>query len=178
MSVRVGVLSHDWHLLREAYPGVTDDVLAARAIEAAERSLVLDPEDRVPDDIDAAERVERLRALLARKAGAVAVLRHEIVAGRDRFEQAEWAERDSYERHLELEKDVVPPLKLEAKALRAELRRVEREARDRGIDAEAIEPSIDWPSTIAVDAYEGPRYETNEERRRTAVEFFRRVAGS
>ncbi len=178
MTVQITVLRRDWDLLREACAGSTDAELARRAIERAARILASDPEDRVPDDLDPATRVERLRALVARKGGGIALLRYELVAGRDRFVLAAREEQESYERHLWLDKDVVPPLKLQARALRAEIRRLEREARDRGIDPEGVAPPVDWPSTIAVDGYETPRYETNGERRRTAVEFFRRVAGS
>jgi hypothetical protein len=116
--------------------------------------------------------------LLARSGGGVAVQGFRLVMDRERDARAERDVVRTYERHLELDKDVVPPLKLEAKRLRAELRRLEEEARSLGLDVEAIEPRIHWPETIAVDGYEPPRYETNDERRRTAVDFFRRVGGS
>jgi hypothetical protein len=112
---------------------------------------------------------------LARKAASVAIHRFELVTTRERFARAEHDEQASYERHLELHKDVVPPLKLGAKALRSEVRRLEEQARGLGIDVDALEPRIDWPETMAVDDYKPPRYETNESRRRAAVEFFRRV---
>ncbi len=38
-----------------------------------------------------------------------------------------------------------------------------------------VEPSIDWSATIAVAAYEVPRYESAESRRATTVAFFRRI---
>jgi hypothetical protein len=173
----VEILRVEWQRVRAACPDVPDRELAERLLERARRVLDRPFEERVPDDLPPAQRVDRLRTLLARKAASVAVHRFELIAVRERFAHAEEEERVSYERHLELEKDIVPPLKLEAKALRAELRRLEAEARDLGINVESVEPRVDWPNTLAVDAYQPPRYETNESRRRTAVDFFGRIGG-
>jgi hypothetical protein len=177
MSGAVEVLVVDWEMLKRADPGALDTELAERALSRG-RAIVAAPyEDRVPDDLPPAERLARLRGALARKAASVAIHRFELVTSRERFARAEQDEQASYERHLELHKDVVPPLKLEAKALRSEVRRLEEEARELGIDVDTLEPRIDWPETMAVDDYESPRYETTESRKRAAVEFFRRVVG-
>jgi hypothetical protein len=177
MSGAVEVLVVDWEILEHANPGALDAELAGRALSRG-RAIVAAPyEDRVPEDLPPAERLARLRGALARKAASVAMHRFELVTGRERLARAEQDEQASYQQHLELHKDVVPPLKLEAKALRSEVRRLEEEARELGIDVDAVEPRIDWPETMAVDDYESPRYETNESRKRAVVEFFRRVGG-
>jgi hypothetical protein len=175
MSPRVEVLEVDWELLRGAFPGVPDAELAERALSRGRQILTAPDEDRHPVPLPSAEGLARRRCALARKAASVAIHRFELVTNRERFARAEQDERASYERHLELHKDIVPPLKLEAKGLRSEVRRLEEEARKLGIDVDAIEPRIEWPETMAVDDYEPPRYETNESRKRAAVEFFRRV---
>jgi hypothetical protein len=177
MSNAIEVLVVDWELLEHANPGVPDAELAERALSRGRAILAAPYEDRVPDDVPQAERLARLRGALARKAASVAIHRFELVTTRERLARAEQDEQASYERHLELHKDVVPPLKLEAKALRSEVRHLEEEARELGVDIDALEPRIDWPGTMAVDDYEPPRYETNESRKRAAVEFFRRVGG-
>lgn len=41
-------------------------------------------------------------------------------------------------------------------------------------DPATVEPQIDWPDTLAVDTYRAPRFERDEDRRRAALEFFRR----
>ena len=58
--------------------------------------------------------------------------------------------------------------------MRAELRRLEGQATAAGVDLSTIEPSIDWPGTLAVDAYERPPYVSNESRRHAAVAYFRK----
>jgi hypothetical protein len=166
------ILRVDWELLATAFSEVPSGELERRA--AARGAEILERADR---GARRASPHEQEREDLARKAAGVAVMRFELVSQRDRFARARALEQETYEQHLRLDKDVVPPLKLEAKRLRAELRSLETRARDLGIDVGEIEPSIDWPNTIAVDAYEAPRYETNAERRKTAVEFFRRIGG-
>jgi hypothetical protein len=175
MSPAVEVLEVDWDLLRGAFPGVPDEELAERALSRGRQVVTAPDEDRHPATLPSTERLARRRWALARKAASVAIHRFELVTNRERFARAEHDEQASYERHLELHKDVVPPLKLEARGLRSEVRRLEEEARELGIDVDAIEPRIDWPETMAVDDYEPPRYETNESRKRAAVEFFRRA---
>ena len=175
MSRTVEVLEVDWELLRGAFPGVSDAELAERALSRGRQIVMAPDEDRHPLTLPPAEGLARRRWALARKAAGVAIHRFELVTNRERFARAEQDEQASYERHLELHKDVVPPLKLEAKGLRSDVRRLEEEGRKLGIDVDAIEPRIDWPETMAVDDYESPRYETNESRKRAAVEFFRRA---
>ena len=51
---------------------------------------------------------------------------------------------------------------------------VTAEATALGVDPESVHPQIDWPSMLAMDSYEAPKYVSNETRRRAAVEFFRR----
>jgi len=79
------------------------------------------------------------------------------------------------EEGLVLERDMIPPLKLEASRLRAELRQAEADAAAEGVDPAAIEPQIDWRQTISVEGYTPPRFEPNEDRRAATVAFFRRI---
>jgi len=175
MSRSVEILAADWRRLREAHPEADDRGLVEEMLGRGRGILGDPPEDRIPSDLPAPERLARLRRWFPRKAASVAVQRFDFVTSRERFALAADRERESYERHLELDKDIVPPLKEEAKALRGKIRELEARVRARGIDPDRIEPRIDWRSTLAVDAYERPRYETNETRRRAAVDFFRRV---
>jgi hypothetical protein len=174
----IDVLADDWDRLRRLFPDREGTDLAGTASRLGHDAAEEPFEVRVPADLPPAERVQRLTMQLARSAGGVALQRFRLVTERERDVRAEHDEAVTYERHLELEKDVVPPLKLEAKRLRAELRALEAQARGLGIDVDALEPRIAWPDTIAVDGYEPPRYETNDQRRETAVAFFRRVGGT
>jgi hypothetical protein len=167
------ILTSDWEAFRSAFPGADQRELKDEVMRRGREILA-----RAALGHRQTGSLERGRDELARKAASVALLRFELVTQRTRFARAEALERKTYERHLELDRDVVPPLKLEAKRLRAELRSLEARARSLGVDVEALEPRIDWPNTIAVDTYEPPRYESNEQRRKAAVEFFRRVGGA
>ncbi len=175
MSRRVTLLATDWERLRRARPGVDDWELAGEAVRRGVRLSREPLVERVPAGLPVAERLALLRRRFARRAAAVAVQRFEYVTGRERFARAAHVEQRTYEEHLELDKDVVPPLKEEARALRAEVRRLEAELRTRGGDPEAIEPRIDWDRTLAVDTYARPEYQSNAGRRSKAVEFFRRT---
>lgn len=172
--MRIEVLTADLEHARRARPDLSQDVLVGSALERGLRLAALPIEARVPDDLPAKERLRRLRTLFATTAGLVAEMRTRLVANRERFDRATTSERSAFMEHVELDRDVVPPLKLEAKRLRETVRRLEAEAEARGIDTAEIEPRIDWPSTLAVDAYEPPAYVSNESRRRAATAFFRR----
>lgn len=107
-------------------------------------------------------------------AATSSVHRFSFATTRKRAGESTELERRAYEEKLALDRDVVPRLKAEARDLRREIRMLERELFLRGIDPTAVEPVIDWGTTLAVDGYE-PRYESNEDRRERAVEFFRRI---
>ena len=172
MTTRIGILRADWQRLRLVFPDGDDIDLLRRVLERGRSVVALPIEHRVPDGLPAGERTARLRGILARE--ALATDRFALIRGRERFERAGENERRSYERHLELERDLVPPQKLRAGALRAEVRRLEAELRASGKDPSAVHPAIDWAHTLAVDDYSPPRYENAEDRRRTTVAFFRR----
>jgi hypothetical protein len=104
--------------------------------------------------------------------------RRVLVKNRDRFADAGAREERTYREQLDLERDVVPPLKLEAKRLRADVQRLDAEAAARGIDVTTIDPQVDWMNTISVDGYVPPRFESSDERRAAAVGFFRRLRES
>ncbi len=133
------------------------------------------PPERVDPLLAGEERLAALRRAFVRRAAALAVLRFEYASGRRRFVDAAEAEERAYVRKLALDRDVVPPMKEEARALRAEIRRLEAALRVAGVDPEAIGPAVDWSSTLAVDTYVRPEYESPESRRAKAIEFFRRL---
>jgi hypothetical protein len=144
----VEVLAVDRDLLRRTFPDVPDADLIERALNRGMAIVGGAFDAGEPEEMPSPEQVVRLRRALALAAARVAMHRFELVTNRARLSRAEWDEQESYERHLQLHKDVVPPLKLEAEALRAQVRRLENEARGLGIDVEALEPSIDWASTV------------------------------
>lgn len=172
--MKIDLLAVDLAHAQEACPGLSLEALVDTALYRGFRLAAQPIEARVPGDLPADERLPRLRTLFATSAAIVAEMRTRLVLERDRFERAAASERSAFMEHVELDRDVVPPLKLEAKRLREALLRLEDEAKARGIDTSCIEPRIDWPSTLAVDTYERPTYVSNESRRRAAVAFFRR----
>ncbi|GIU98960.1 MAG: hypothetical protein KatS3mg014_0576 [Actinomycetota bacterium] len=105
----------------------------------------------------------------------MSLLRRRPAGERERLAEAERRDRATYERDLALQRDVIPPLKERAKALRARIRELEARARAAGVDPEAVAPSVDRADTLAVDDYEPPRFERDEDRRRAAIGFFRRL---
>lgn len=85
-------------------------------------------------------------------------------------------ERVAYEEALALDRDILPPLKEEARRLRRELFALEDAVRARGIDPATVEPAMpDQP--LAVDDYAPPRFLDANERREVSVAFFRRIGG-
>lgn len=168
------VLAVDWERLRRARPSMRDDTIAEECITRGHQ--VAGQLERMSSPSSGAwpEDLQSLRARFVQEAALVAVHRFDYAVGRDRFDRASRREEETYREHLDLEKDVVPPLKQEAAALKAEVRRLEHELRSRGVDPESIEPSIDWRMTPAVDDYRPPRFQTPADRRRHALEFFRR----
>ncbi len=161
MSARVEVPAVLWEALREAFPSADDAELAALAL-ARGRTLA------------AREDPPALRRDVAERAAAVILLGQRLVHERRRLGEAEVRERESYERDLRLQRDVVPPLKERARALRARIIELEGRLRAAGGDPANVEPQVDRPDTLAVDTYRPPRLERDEDRRRAAIEFFRR----
>jgi len=165
------VLAVDWDRLRRARPGLDERALALECLRRGRlisRWLASEGERSDPGSPSA------LALRFVQEAAGVAVHRFTYATRRASFESAARREEASYHDHLELAKDVVPVLKQEAKALKAEVRRVEEELRSRGVDPEGIEPRIDWRTAPAVDDYMPPKFESPAERRRAAVEHFRR----
>jgi hypothetical protein len=179
MTRRVEILAVDWERLRRAYPERDDGDLSADAARRGAGIARRPPVDVTPPSAsgsaDGAGRLSWLRAWFPRRAASICAQRFDLVTGRDRFRRAAELEERTYREHLHLERELVPPLKEEAKALRAELRALERKVRELGVDPETIEPRIDWPRTLAVDTYTRPQYESNDARRQRAVDFFRRL---
>jgi len=172
--MRVELLAADIEHGQRARPDLSREALVVEALRRGIDIAAAPIEVRVPDDLPADERIRRLHTLFATTAASIAELRFLLVANRTRYENASSSERRAFMEFVELDRDVVPPLKLEARRLRQEVRRLEAEAARRGIDIDTIRPTVDWPTTLAVDAYEPPKYVDNQSRRRAAVEFFRR----
>ena len=168
------IFKADLDRAKVARPELSEEGLIA---EACERGIRIAAEDDAAfaesHDADGS-RTEGLRIRFAASAASVAELRILLVTNRARFAGSEEAEREAFLEYVELDRDIVPLLKLEAQSLRSELRLLEEEAAGAGIDLSTIEPSIDWQGTLAVDAYERPQYVSNESRRRAAVAFFRK----
>jgi len=155
------VLADDWALLHSA-TGLDDEALAAEVATRGARHT--DEGSHGSDPHDA----------FIHAAAAAAAYRLDIVAGRDRHREAVEHGRAANERVVWLDREVVPPLKEEAKALRAEIRRLETELRSIDVDPSGIEPTIEWPTTLTVEDYGGSRYETPADRKRAVVSFFER----
>lgn len=176
------ILAVDWERLRRtaraSAPG--DDALLVA--EVIRRGVAIDAEGEPPmrleDGSDPSARpLDAIRRLFVWRAANLGVLRFYLLTNRERFEQITAAEDSRYREKIELDLEVVPPLKRKARDLRAEVRRLEGQLRERGIDPDHIEPTIDRDRTLAVDAYVNPEYETNEARRAKAIEVFRRLGG-
>lgn len=161
MSTSVEIPAVLWERFREAFPAASDAELAALALE---RGRTLTRREDPP----------LLRQDVAERAAAVILLGQRLVHERRRLAEAETRERTGYERDLRLQRDVVPPLKERARVLRSRIRELEAQVRAAGADPEGVEPRIDWPDTLAVDGFQAPRFERDEDRRRAALEFFRR----
>jgi len=176
MSEFVRVLKADWERLQAAYPGMNDERLADAALVRS-REVLAEVPTEPPSPGPAAVRLDWLTRWFPRKSASIAVQGLDLVDNIRRQAEAAESEERTYRTHLELNKDVVPPLKEEAKALRAEVRRLEERVRATGIDPDSIEPSIDWSRTLAVDIYKRPKFESNESRKQATVEFFKRLRG-
>lgn len=172
MTRTIQLPAGDLELAARARPDLDEASLIREAI-ARGSGLVRSATEAAPSGEEELERA--LRVDLAHAVAEVAGLRWSIVSNRERLGRATDDERRTYEESIALDADLVPALKVEARDLRMELRRLEVEAAARGIDVGDVEPSIDWSSTIAVAGYGAPRYESAESRRATTVAFFRRI---
>src|SRR6266540_2454364 len=100
--------------------------------------------------------------------------RYELVKNRDRLARASRFEQHVYNRYIELNREVIPGLKVRANQLRDQIRRLEEVLRARGRDPEGIDPKV--PARIEVDDYKPVEFE-DQERRQKTVDFFRRIGG-
>jgi hypothetical protein len=167
------MLRVEWERLRRDAGEPSDERLIEAAVARGSRLLRDDPATAAPPSTP--RRVAKLRSQVVLRAATASAYRHRLVVDRQRLAAAKDDELRSYQDGLTLDRDLVPPLKLRAKALRAEIRRLETETRARGLDPDAIEPTVDWPETLAVDSYDRPRFVSDADRKQAAVEFFRRL---
>jgi hypothetical protein len=162
----IEVFAGDLDIAQRARPELTPEDLVEEALARGLALIGLGADPGGDDD---------LRVDLADAVAEASAIRWILVTSRDRFVDARESEQQTYLEHLDLERDVVPPMKLEAQRLRKVLRGLEAKARVRGVDLAAIEPQIDWMNTISVEGYAPPRFQSNAERRETSVRFFRRL---
>jgi hypothetical protein len=166
----IEIFEADLERARRARSDLDDAVLIEQALDRG-AALVT----RAMQEPSENQGLDEIRVDLAEAVAEASAYRWSLVTNRFRFAEAGEREQQSYEEHLELERDVVPPLKMEARRLRRELRRLEDEARARDIDLATIEPQIDWSNSVSVDDYAPPRFVSNAERRAANVAFFRRL---
>lgn len=160
----VALIAEDVRRLRAAYPEADAARLETLLVDAAlsHRAHEIDPDDIVD--------------LFIHEAAALAVYRRRLTAAKGELPDAVEKEAASYAEGIELDRDVIPPLKQEAQRLRGQIRESEARLRARGVDPDTIEPRL-AEGSIAVDDYEPPRFADAEERRAATVAFFRRVGG-
>jgi hypothetical protein len=161
---RIELIAEDVERLRAAYPELDDVGLGEALATAALRHR--------HDAWDHEDTYERF----VHEAAALATYRHRLIGAARAGAAARERERDAYDANIELDKDIIPPLKIEARRSRAEIRRLESALLAQGIDPTTIEPIVEGPK-LAVDDYEAPRFVDETERRRDVVAFFRRVGG-
>ena len=161
---QIELIAEDVERLRSAYPDLDEAALSEKLVAAA-----LQHRHDVWDRADTFEE-------FVHEAAALATYRQSLLGAVQARADVQKRERLAYETQIELDKAVLPPLKLEAKELRGEIRRLESALRATGIDPSKIEPIVDG-ATMAVDDYEAPRFVDGAQRRREVTEFFRRVGG-
>ena len=155
------LLAEEWRLARAALPDASETELVRLIHEHAAAVAAAGSEDPT--------------VAFCRRMAAVALDRATVVLTGDRLSAVVPVERAAYEELIRLRTEVVPERKVVARRLRREMMGLEREARSRGLDPEAVEPRI-GADAIALDG-DGPRYETDEDRRRAVAEFFGRTGG-
>lgn len=174
MRRSVEILRTDWERLRRAYPEADPEQLVQEMLDRGRRRVASEAREAIPPEATPQERFVWLREWTPRMAASMATLRFDLVRNRARLERATRLEEATYQRDLELKKDVVPDLKEQARGLQQEMLHLEAELRSRGGHPEAIEPKVPI-DTVVVDDYQRPQYESNESRRKTTLEFFRRL---
>jgi hypothetical protein len=178
-DLEVEILAVDWRRLVGEAPdggGHGDAGIASRAFREGLRIAGEGrPPPRPDPDTPLHRQIGLLERMVAWQGADVAVHRFTYATNRERFDAAAEREQLVYERKIALDADVVPALKEEAKRLRAEVRELEARLVAMGGDPGAVEPTIDWRWTLAVETSGGARFETIEDRRTAAVDVFRRL---
>ncbi len=170
----IEILKTDWLRLRRAYPSMSDEELQSAIMERGRRHVAEEPQESIDPHLPIQQRLVWLRRWTPRKAASIAALGYELVKNRDRLARASRFEQHVYNRYIELNREVIPGLKVRANQLRDQIRRLEEELRARGRDPEGIDPKV--PARIEVDDYKPVEFE-DQERRQKTVDFFRRIGG-
>lgn len=118
----VVLIAEDVRRLRAAYPEADAARLETLLVDAAlsHRAHEIDPDDIVD--------------LFIHEAAALAVYRRRLTAAKGELPDAVEKEAASYAEGIELDRDVIPPLKQEAQQLRGQIRESEARLRARGVD--------------------------------------------
>lgn len=160
----IELIGEDVERLRRGFPELDEAVLLERLVAAALFHRAHDW-----------DRKEPLEGFV-HGAAALATYRQQLMGMWETRLDVRENERIAYETQIELDRDVIPPLKQEAKRLRSEIRTMETGLRAKGLDPSNIEPLVEEPG-IPVDDYQPPRFVHPAERRRQVAEFFRRTGG-
>jgi len=147
---RIRILAGDWDRLQRVHQG--REPLASELLDRGRQLAAEVPVERLPADAPLPERLDWLTRSVPRRAASIATLGYELVMNRGRLERSTELEKTTYERDLELQKDIVPPLKEQARALREQIRRLERELTSRGGDPSAGSPAIPAANAITADS--------------------------
>jgi uncharacterized small protein (DUF1192 family) len=168
------ILRADWERLRRAYPDLEERDLVREVVARGKRLAGQQVDETIDPSTSRDRRLTWLRAWVPRQAASIATLGFDLVKNRDRLARASDVEERTYQRHLELNREVIPGLKERADALRAEIARLEAALRARGRDPGTVEPGV--PARIEIDDYKTVEFES-QDRKRETVEFFRRIRG-
>jgi len=123
----ITLIAEDVRRLRAAHPDADAAQLEALLVDAALRHRAHDAE---PHDI---------LDLFIHEAAALAVYRQQLAAKKQELPDAVVKEAASYAEEIELDRDVIPPLKQEAQRLRVQMRDLEARLRVRGVDPDTID---------------------------------------
>jgi hypothetical protein len=157
------LLGAEWRLLRDAVPDTTDAELVSLIREHA--AIVA-----------GAGTSEDATTTFCRKLAEIALDRATVVLSSARLSEVTPVDRAADEELITLRTEVVPERKAVARGLRREMMALEATVRGLGLDPETVEPRI-GEDAIDLDDAHGPRYESDEDRRRAVAEFFGRTGG-
>ncbi|MHB8512448.1 MAG: hypothetical protein ACYDCC_09720 [Actinomycetota bacterium] len=150
----IQLLAAEWECARRCAAGQSDYDLARAIVKRGARVARVPHIRQAPSGGTPSERVRALRIMVVQWSGEYSWMLFRYLQAKPAADALRIEDREKIRELNELQQSVIPNLKERAQPLRVEVRRLEDEARRRGIDFEAIEPKIDWPGTIAVEEYQ------------------------